>query len=281
MNSACAPRRIWELSSNWVPAGPFLFGNPTTGLKTCSTEDFAIQEYPVTAAQYAAFLEAIDKADGQEAAALHLPRSEPDGPYYERTEDGRYELLPILVEGAARAFNVENHGEDFGRRLPVVGITIDDALAFCRWKTETTGSTWRLPTEEEWEKFARGVDGRPLPWGTLEDASLAKCRTSRECNPQLEPVGAFPTARSVYGVADVVGNIWEWTTSWFDAKQDESRCPGWSLERAGFVDELLPARSRSTERAAFRNRLSLCQVADVACPHEPCRRLLPKTASRR
>ena len=91
-----------------------------------------------------------------------------------------------------------------------------DAAAYCEWKTKTTGRPWRLPTEEEREKAARGVDGRRFPWGDLEDASLGKCRDSRDERAQPEPVGTFPTAVSVYGMGDAAGNQWDWTDSWYD-----------------------------------------------------------------
>jgi serine/threonine-protein kinase len=100
-----------------------------------------------------------------------------------------------------------------------MGVTFDDAVAYCAWKTKTTGKQWRLPTEEEREKAARGVDGRRFPWGDLEDASLAKCRESREHSTQPEPVGAFETAVSVYGMADAAGGMWDWTDSWFDHRK--------------------------------------------------------------
>jgi serine/threonine-protein kinase len=96
-------------------------------------------------------------------------------------------------------------------------VNCDDARSYCEWKTRTTGREWRLPTEEEREKAARGVDGRRFPWGDIEDASLGKCRESRdEQPPQPEPVGTFPTAASVYGVGDAAGNSWDWTSSWLD-----------------------------------------------------------------
>ena len=72
----------------------------------------------------------------------------------------------------------------------------------------------RLPTGEEREKAARGVDGRRFPWGEMEDASLGKCLYSREVSAQAEPVGAFPTAESVYGMGDAAGGVWDWTDSW-------------------------------------------------------------------
>ena len=72
----------------------------------------------------------------------------------------------------------------------------------------------RIPNSEfEW------VDGRRFPWGTVDDASLAKCRDSRDEDSQPEPVGTFDTAASIYGMGDAAGNMWDWTDSWFDGRR--------------------------------------------------------------
>jgi serine/threonine-protein kinase len=108
-------------------------------------------------------------------------------------------------------------------RIPVLGVSWEDATEYCRWKTRTTGKEWRLPTEQEREKAARGVDGRRFPWGDIEDATLGKCRDSREERSQPEPVGSFPTSRSVYGMEDAAGNLWDWTDSWFRDEKEGTR----------------------------------------------------------
>jgi serine/threonine-protein kinase len=214
-----------------VPAGRFIYGvgDKTT---TRSIPDFAIQKYPVTFAQYFEFLAALD----EEEAGERMPRSAGDGPHAERDEAGQWRVHPILVEGAARAWCVERYGEDFDLRCPVTGVDYDDAVAYCRWKSETTGREWRLPTEEEREKAARGVDGRRFTWGDLEDASLGKCRGSREVPAQPEPVGAFPTAESIYGMGDASGGVWDWTSSWEDDRQSSRVVIGGSWDiRSSFM----------------------------------------------
>ena len=132
-----------------------------------------------------------------------------------------------------------------------MGISWDDAVAYCQWKTKATGKECRLPTEEEREKAARGVDGRRFTWGDLEDASLGKCRDSREVNPQPEPVGAFPTAESVYGMGDASGGMWDWTSSWEDERRSSRVLRGGSWNnhpaymRAAYRNAALP-RARNT-----------------------------------
>jgi len=126
---------------------------------------------------------------------------------------------------------------------PVVGPSWYEAHRFC----EMLGK--RLPTEQEWEKSARGTDGRRFPWGDIFDPT--KANTGRRYGG-MTPVDKFPEGRSPYGVYDLVGNIWEWTASedggnkvvrgglWFDgvigtkASYRNAFPPGKHLEYLGF-----------------------------------------------
>jgi len=196
----------------YVPAGPFVYGEGKD-ITTKTLDDFAISKYPVTFREYAAFLESLSDEEAEE----RQPHTPGDGPYMERGGDGKWRPLPNNIEGAARERCLREYGPDCDRDLPVAGVSWHDAVSYCEWKTKVTGKEWRLPTEAEREKAARGVDGRTFPWGDLADPSLGKCRDSRDESPQPEPVGTFPTAVSVYGVGDAVGNQWDWTDSWFDS----------------------------------------------------------------
>jgi formylglycine-generating enzyme required for sulfatase activity len=91
---------------------------------------------------------------------------------------------------------------------PVVGVTWYDAQAYCRWLSEKTGRTYRLPTEAEWEKAARGTDGRTYPWGDEWDPGLCNSSSS-----QTNSVTDHPSGESPYGCHDMVGNVWEWTST--------------------------------------------------------------------
>jgi formylglycine-generating enzyme required for sulfatase activity len=94
---------------------------------------------------------------------------------------------------------------------PVVAVTWYDAVAYAAWLTGQTGEHFRLPTEAEWEKAARGTDARIYPWGDVFDQ--ARCNTNESGIKTTTPVGSFPTGASPYGVHDMAGNVWEWTSS--------------------------------------------------------------------
>ncbi|MHC9539639.1 MAG: SUMF1/EgtB/PvdO family nonheme iron enzyme [Vulcanimicrobiota bacterium] len=107
---------------------------------------------------------------------------------------------------------------------PVVNVTWNDAAAYCKW------AGGKLPTEAQWEKAARGTDGRMYPWGNTWDGN----RCNWDKGPKVAgiaymsggrgtaPVGSFPSGVSPYGVHDMAGNVWEWCSDWYDESYYQS-----------------------------------------------------------
>lgn len=136
---------------------------------------FALSRYLVTNREYARFVE---------ARPSHIPAHWPEGTY-----------PPELA------------------RHPVTGITARDARAYCRWLCQTTGATYRLPTEWEWEWAATGVQGRLYPWGNQFDPERAN--TAEAAPGETTPVGSYLPRNSQQSAADMIGNVWEITTGYF------------------------------------------------------------------
>ena len=119
-------------------------------------------------------------------------------------------------------------------------------MAYCQWINQILNSEFkiqnlqlRLPTEAEWEKAARGTDGREYPWGNSFDKN--KCNSSEGGKGGTTPVGLYsPQGDSPYGCADMGGNVWEWTHSLFkphpyhvnDGREDE-KASGTRVLRGG------------------------------------------------
>ena len=186
-----------------VPAGPVHFGGDREAAGALDAAivdvaDFAIARFPVTQGEYRAFIHALDPAD----ARRHVPRTETEQKPYWVERGGRWEIPEVDADG-----------DPWNERQPVFGVSFEDAEAYCRWLAERTGLAVRLPSEEEWEKAARGVDGRVFPWGDRFDATFCKMRESRPGAVVHEPVGAFSTDESPYGVRDMAGGVREWVTS--------------------------------------------------------------------
>ncbi|MBN1580446.1 MAG: SUMF1/EgtB/PvdO family nonheme iron enzyme [Anaerolineae bacterium] len=220
-----------------VPAGPFLMGSLEDDGVAAGDEKpqrevdvaaFMIARYPVTNAQYAAFVD--------------------DGGYTDRwrrcwTDAGwQWKGERTGPDTWGGVYDLPNH--------PVVMVTWYEAVAFCRWLEEKCQvsaklNVWRdgqsvacdvqpetlrvrLPTEVEWEKAARGPDGRTYPWGN--EMSTDQANYGETGIGTTSAVGCFPAGASPYGALDMSGNMWEWcSTKWesdYRAYKDDNDLAG-------------------------------------------------------
>ena len=107
-------------------------------------------------------------------------------------------------------------GDAWVEDWPIININHSDAEAYCVWRGDQDGMVYRLPTDDEWEKAARGADGRFFPWGNHFDPTFCHMRSSLTEGPNLGEVDLFTTDESVYGVRCLAGGVREWTSSRFD-----------------------------------------------------------------
>jgi len=195
-----------------IPAGEFLMGSddgeederPAHRLRV---EEFFMSVSPVTHEDYARFV----RETGHRPPAV-------------------YELPLVVTAGGAereRAFRAASqpyvwldHGPPAGKaHHPVTLVRYEDAVAYCAWLATATGRGFRLPTEAEWEKAARGgVDGRRYPWGERLDRNMANFLA----DPSAKSAHGTTACRSYppngYGLFDMTGNVWEWVHDWYDAR---------------------------------------------------------------
>ncbi len=175
----------------YIPAGPFTMGSDDEDTEGRAKEFGSMKPWYL---------------DEHPAHQVNLPA------YYIdifEVPNGKFQLyLSATGAPAPRGWKPETmKGEVLD--LPVTGVNWYEADRYCQWLGK------RLPTEAEWEKAARGTDGREFPWGNEFDKMKGNTGSTRIGN--VTPGGHFPEGASPYGVMDMVGNVWEWTDSWYDA----------------------------------------------------------------
>ncbi|MGD8815422.1 MAG: formylglycine-generating enzyme family protein, partial [Anaerolineales bacterium] len=215
----------------YVPAGEFVMGNPGAQWMwngNLTDGDLDIQVHTDESPQHTVYLDAywIDQTEVTVEmfrtfveATGYITSTEKDGwgaPYRAGSIENEWPHIPGTDWQ-------HPHGPDSIAQddHPVVQVSWDDAAAYCEW------ASGGLPTEAQWEKAARGTDGRLYPWGNTYDRNLgnfcdAQCPVERwkqyaydDGYALTAPVGSFPGGSSPYGVLDMAGNVWEWTADWY------------------------------------------------------------------
>jgi formylglycine-generating enzyme required for sulfatase activity len=210
-----------------VPAGPFLMGSDKKRDPQAYGDElpqhevilsaYSIGKYPITNAQFAAFVQA-----GGYSEPRYWAEAEAAGVW----RDGQIQLewadeIRDRPADFGTPFNLSNH--------PVVGVTWYEVLAFCCWLTERLRENGQLgpdqevtlPTEAQWEKAGRGAHGRIYPWGEEPDPN--KANYDETGIGATSAVGCFPAGAGPYDILDMSGNVWEWTCSlWGEGVLDPS-----------------------------------------------------------
>lgn len=207
-----------------VPAGEFLMGTSAEQLAAC-LRDLPLGEnerkFQDELPQHTVFLD-----------AYYIYKTEVTIAQYQKFCAAKGRPVPAVVEGSTAAD-------------PMLNVSWEDATAYADW----AGAT--LPTEAQWEKAARGTDGRVYPWGNDWDA--AKCVNKS----RLKPVGSVPADVSPYGCLDMAGNGWEWCSDWYEPgyyKNSPTRNPSGPTKgatrvlRGGSFSQTSPHRFRAASR---------------------------------
>ena len=177
------------------------------------TAAYATMVTPITNRQYAAFV----------AATGHR------APDVDRATWKAYRLIHPYEQTRRFAW-LDGHPPAGRADHPVVLVSQADAKAYADWLSERSGQTWRLPTELEWEKSARG-DGRAFPWGESFDSARLN---SHDAGPfDTTPVGRYPAGASPHGVLDAAGQVYEWTATEAGARRAIVKGGSWDDKGCG------------------------------------------------
>jgi len=214
-----------------IPAGEFLYGDDKQ--RMVIEKPFAMQKYPVTNLQFKRFM--LDRGyDNKELWSVD-GWSWRTGTYDSKADESNKKWLSNRpVEKRHEPYYW--HDEKWNNPLaPVVGVTWFESEAYANWLAKQTGREVRLPTEQEWERAARGTKGREYTWGDTFDKNKANCAEFWGNDNELDwdkwvdqkgyeiastsIIGQFKNGNTPEGIYDLSGNVWEWTASWYEKEQ--------------------------------------------------------------
>ncbi|NLF78992.1 MAG: SUMF1/EgtB/PvdO family nonheme iron enzyme [Chloroflexi bacterium] len=254
-----APGGVPDIDWVEIPAGEFLMGSDKDKdpwaydnempQQTVYLDSFTISRYPITFAQYAAFV-----------------------------EDEGYQNSSYWTEAGWKWKGDKEHPEAYWNdpewhiaNHPVVGVRWYEAYAFTQWLSAKLDVEISLPTEAQWERAARGTDGRIYPHGNMLDAG--KGNTSETGIGRTSAVGLFPEGASPEGVLDMIGNVFEWSMTKWRASYSESEdndpsgTRGRVVRGGSWLDDQVNARCAYRFRLDPGNRFDSIGFRLVRVPH--------------
>ena len=211
------PQNALSPGDCYVPVGPFWSGGD--GLASESgprerqwAEAFVMKRFPVTNAQYIKFLDDLVAAGRESTAMRHVPRERAG------TTGERGAIIYGRTPRGGFCLRADADGDIWQLQWPVIMIDWFGALAYAQWFAHKTGLPWRLPRSIEWEKAARGADGRTWPCGNFLDTAWSCTRGSHRSRPLPVEVDTFPLDVSPYGVRGMAGNVRDWCSDVFSER---------------------------------------------------------------
>ncbi len=245
-----------ESDSVFVPAGWFIAGGDSMAAEsfprmTLWCEAFVVNRYPITNAQYLTFLNDLVARGREQEALAACPRV--------RLGLAAVHETPLLFPRDFRGNFQLSDREEKEQQLewPVAFVDWHGAVRYAAWISEKTGKSWRLLNELEWEKAARGVDGRLAPWGDHIDPSFACMLGSQDANPTRVRVNSFPVDTSPYGVRGMAGNVRDWCINVWKADGPQVQNGRLLLDPASLHDP----EARSARGGTWTTAPAFCRVA--------------------
>lgn len=194
----------------YVPPGEFIMGGSRLGNELIRIENieygYFIDKYPVTNYQYRLFIEVMNESRDHEYCHKSEPKDKDHTPYSDFSGKTAKDLT---VKGFSNDYFWNKKYDSY----PVVNIDWWDAFAYSNWAKK------RLPLEKEWEKAARGIDGRLYPWG--DRFIIDNCNVAESQIYHTTPVDKYSSGKSPYGCYDMCGNVWEWIQDTFELTPSE------------------------------------------------------------
>ena len=244
-----------DLEMVFIPGGSFFMGSGTADdtaninfknpdelyTHQVALSDFFIGRYEVTNQQYYEFW--VEQSD-----SAYWP-----------------EYSSVIGSWPQDALDKPNH--------PVVGVSWEDAMAFCRWLGLRTSERYTLPTEAQWEYVARGGKEREYPWSSVETELAGDTLDNGQEEPvyllniqgesdgyiHTAPVDKFPAGASKFGPLNISGNVWEWCLDWYDAR--------YYRDSTETEDPQGPAGSRDLNYKVIRGGSWLEDLKEARCPN--------------